>query len=113
MLPILIAEWLHLACTEYRNSRESMIIMFWKYFVDISSEAWLNLFWEYVNRKLFAVQARSLEFCNVKSFLTGWLIDCFQAFLAKNIMPKLEAALLHIPINPLNQVSSLKGGLVS
>jgi hypothetical protein len=24
--------------------------------------------------------------------------------LVKNIVPKLEAALLHIPINPLNQV---------
>jgi len=24
--------------------------------LDIRSEAWLNLFWEYLNRKLFAVQ---------------------------------------------------------
>jgi hypothetical protein len=59
------------------------------------------------------MHARSLKFCKVKSFVTGQLIDCVQAFLAKNIMPKLEAALLHIPINPLNQVSSLKGRLVS
>ena len=28
-----------------------------------------------------------------------------QAFLLKNIVPKLEAALLHLNINPVNQVS--------
>jgi hypothetical protein len=26
-----------------------IIILFWKYLVDIRSEAWLNLFWEYIN----------------------------------------------------------------
>ena len=31
-----------------------------------------------------------------------------KAFLVKNIVPKLEAALLHIPINPLNQVKKLQ-----
>ena len=31
-----------------------------------------------------------------------------KAFLVKNIVPKLEAALLHIPINPLNQVKELQ-----
>ncbi len=30
-------------------------MLFYKYLVDISSEAWLNLFWEYINVKLFAV----------------------------------------------------------
>jgi hypothetical protein len=30
--------------------------LFWKYFVDTRSEAWLNLFWEYINGKMVAVQ---------------------------------------------------------
>ncbi len=29
----------------YYNSRQNIIILFWKYSVDIKSEAWLNLFW--------------------------------------------------------------------
>jgi hypothetical protein len=33
----------------------NIMILFWKYLVDIRSEAWLNLFGEYINRKLFAV----------------------------------------------------------
>ncbi len=33
------------------------MVLFWKYFVDIRSEAWLNLFWEYINGKSFAVHA--------------------------------------------------------
>jgi hypothetical protein len=41
--------------TEYHNSRQNGIILFWKYLVDIISEAWLNLFCEYINGKLFAV----------------------------------------------------------
>jgi hypothetical protein len=32
-----------------------MIILFWKYLVDIIIETWRNLFWEYINGKLFAV----------------------------------------------------------
>ncbi len=40
---------------EYYNSRQNIIILFWKYLVDIRSEAWLNLFWEYINWKFFAV----------------------------------------------------------
>jgi hypothetical protein len=30
---------------------QNIIILFWKYLV----EAWLNLFWEFINGKLFAV----------------------------------------------------------
>ncbi len=41
--------------TEYHNSGQNIIILFWKYLVDIRSEPWLNLFWEYINGKLFAV----------------------------------------------------------
>jgi hypothetical protein len=45
--------------TEYHNSRQNIIIMIWKYLADIiRSEAWLNLFWEYINRRLFAVVRR-------------------------------------------------------
>ena len=40
---------------EYHNSRKNIIILFWKYLVDIRNEAWLNLFSEYLNGKLFAV----------------------------------------------------------
>jgi hypothetical protein len=41
---------------ENHNSRQDILILFWKYLVDIRSEAWLNLFWEYINGKLVAVQ---------------------------------------------------------
>ncbi len=54
----LTAEWLHLVLyfsTEYHNSRQNIMILFWKYLVDIRSEAWLNLFCELINGKLFAV----------------------------------------------------------
>jgi hypothetical protein len=38
----------------YRISvRQNIIVLFWKYLVDIRSEAWLNLFWEYINGNLF------------------------------------------------------------
>ncbi len=36
-------------------SEKKFIILFWKSLVEIRSEAWLNLFWEYINGKLFAV----------------------------------------------------------
>jgi hypothetical protein len=42
--------------TEYHNSRQDIIILFWKYLVDIRTEAWLNQFWECINGKLFAVE---------------------------------------------------------
>jgi len=43
------AEWLYLALylsTEYRacNFRQNVIILFWKYFVNIRRKAWLILF---------------------------------------------------------------------
>jgi hypothetical protein len=41
---MLAAECLHLVL-----DRQNIIILFWKYLVDIRSEAWLNLFWEYIN----------------------------------------------------------------
>jgi hypothetical protein len=57
-LCLLTAEWLHLVLyffPGYHNSRQNIIILFWKYLVDTSSEAWLNLLWEYIDGKLFAV----------------------------------------------------------
>jgi hypothetical protein len=57
----LTAKWLNLELyrtilypfsPEYQN----IAILFWKYLVCIRSEAWLNLVWEYINGKLFAVQ---------------------------------------------------------
>ncbi len=47
--------------TEYLNSRENIVILFWKYLVDIRSMATLNLFWEYREGKLFAALKRGLE----------------------------------------------------
>ena len=40
---------------EYHNSRQNIIILFWQYLVDIWSKTWQNLFWEYINGKLFAM----------------------------------------------------------
>jgi hypothetical protein len=40
---------------QYYDSRQNIIIMFWKYLIDIRSEAWLILFWEYINANLFAL----------------------------------------------------------
>jgi hypothetical protein len=37
------------------HSRQTIIILFWKYLVDNRCEAWLSLCWEYINRKSFAV----------------------------------------------------------
>jgi hypothetical protein len=45
--------------TEDHNNKQNIIILFWKYLVDIRSEVWLNLFWEYINGKLFAVQQKT------------------------------------------------------
>jgi hypothetical protein len=36
---------------EYHNSRQNIIILSRKYLVDIRSEAWLNLYWEYTASK--------------------------------------------------------------
>jgi hypothetical protein len=52
------AERLHLVryfSPEYNDSKQNIIILFGKYLVDIRREAWLNLLWEYINGKLFAV----------------------------------------------------------
>jgi hypothetical protein len=62
LFPMLTAEWLHLGqyfFTEYNSSRQNIIILFWKYLVDIRSESWLNLFWENINGKLFASFAKA------------------------------------------------------
>jgi hypothetical protein len=48
------------------NSRQNVIILFWKYLVDIRSDAWLNLSWEYINGKLFAVFTKKLYMCTEK-----------------------------------------------
>jgi hypothetical protein len=54
---------------ENNNSRQNITILFWKYLVDIRSEAWLNLFGEYINRKLFAVwlmlRRQYLPYCTI------------------------------------------------
>jgi len=55
VFPMLTDEWLHLTLYRISYSRENIMYLFWKYLVDLRSEAWLNLFWEYINGKLFAV----------------------------------------------------------
>jgi hypothetical protein len=37
------------------GDRQNIKILFWKYLVDVGNEAWLNLFWDYINGQLFAV----------------------------------------------------------
>jgi hypothetical protein len=43
-VPILTAEW-----QNRQTERKNFINLFWKYLVDIRSEAWLYLFWKYIN----------------------------------------------------------------
>jgi hypothetical protein len=57
LLPMLTAEWLHIVlylATEYYNSRKNIINLLSKYLVNIRSDDWLKLFWEYIIGKLFA-----------------------------------------------------------
>ncbi len=42
-------------CSSNLEFQTQHYILFWKYLVDMRSETWLNLFWEYINGKLFAV----------------------------------------------------------
>jgi hypothetical protein len=48
--PMLTAAWLHLGLyyfsTEYHNSRQNVIVLFWKYLGHIRSEAWQNIAWD-------------------------------------------------------------------
>jgi len=57
LFSMLKLEWLQspVLLWEYHNSRQNILILFWKYLVNNRSEAWLNLFWENINGKLFAV----------------------------------------------------------
>jgi hypothetical protein len=60
LFPMLTAEWLNQLLyfsTEYHTVIADIIILFCKYLVNIKckSEAWLSLFWEFINEKLFAV----------------------------------------------------------
>jgi len=41
--------------------RQNIIILFLKYLVDIKSVAWINLFWEHIDEKLFAVHGAALN----------------------------------------------------
>jgi hypothetical protein len=92
---MLAAEWLHKVwqfSTEYHNVRQNISILFWKYLVDIRSEAQLNLFWKYNNGKLFAVQAASVStlgngvaslfdiFCGVDAIIDFVLKGTFDSF---------------------------------
>ena len=47
---------------------------------------------------------------SARSILAPWAEvftkGSMNAFLLNNIIPKLEAALLHLPINPINQVNT-------
>jgi hypothetical protein len=51
---------------EYPYSRHNIIILFRKYTVDIRSEAWLNIFWEYINGNLFTVYCMA-DLCRLEA----------------------------------------------
>jgi hypothetical protein len=57
---MLTAEWLHLEqyfSTEYHISSQNIVILVWKYLVDIRSVAWPKKLWEYIHGKfLFKTQ---------------------------------------------------------
>ncbi len=63
--------------SECHNSRQNVVVLFRKYFVDIRSEAWLILFGEYINRKIVcsAVQAC---FCSLRWEHIPFLTKCAQ-----------------------------------
>jgi hypothetical protein len=42
LFPTMTAECAHISLQNYPNSRQNIIIMIWKYLVDIRCEAWLN-----------------------------------------------------------------------
>jgi hypothetical protein len=57
---------------EYQNTRQNIIILFWKYLGDMRGEAWPNLSGKYINEKLSAVysargkrkeEEMELDFC--------------------------------------------------
>ncbi len=74
---MLTAEWHYLVlyffteyCTSLQNIKipdRTFIILFWKYLVNIRSEAWLNFFGKYINGKLFEVRISSLNACTVSN----------------------------------------------
>jgi hypothetical protein len=94
LFPLLTAEWLHPVLyfsTEYYNSR--LIILIWKYLLDIRSEAWLNLFWEYINGKLFAVLYWRIDGGKEAPCCVDWCIHPIQS----NPLP-IHSSPLPIPI---------------
>jgi hypothetical protein len=89
LFPMIIAEWLHLVLyfnSGYHNSRHCNSVL--EIFVDIRSEAWLNIFWEYINGKclqcilvkcvhishLSMLNKRYCTVANVKAFSTPKII---------------------------------------
>ncbi len=59
LFSMLSAEWLHLGlyfAPEFNNSWQNIIILSWKYLVDLEARLVLHLFWEYINGKLFTVR---------------------------------------------------------
>jgi hypothetical protein len=73
-LPQVVARW--------GGDRQNIIIQFLKYLVGIGNEAWLNLFWDYINGKLFAVccKERLATYCtNRENEKCKWnIIDLIQ-----------------------------------
>jgi hypothetical protein len=73
--------------SEYHNSRQSIIILFQKYLVDIKSEeAWLHLIWEYINRKIVAVQAHTLSVLFGHNLSTSPLFTERELFFLLSVM---------------------------
>jgi hypothetical protein len=84
--------------TEYHSSRQNIIFLFLKYLVGFTyrSEAWLNLFWEYINGKLFAVQEEThlgiFGLVGLEERLAGCLLGARGArLLARLLSVRLQA----------------------
>ncbi len=67
LFSMLTCSWMAVSC-----SQQNIIIF--DYLVDIRSEAWLNLFGEYIHGKLFAVHGIAHPISSLESdWLDGWL----------------------------------------
>ncbi len=106
---VLTAEWLHLVqyfSTEYPNPRQNIIILFLKYLVDISSEAWLNLIWENIKGKLFSVGGKQAQkmtivifYCRIKQNNVNFSFPCREFFEMKEEDGEVGCEILELLIS--------------
>ncbi len=111
---MLTAEWLHLVLyysTEYHNSRQNILIQFLKYLVDIRSEAWLILFCEFINGKLFTVHTGQYGFWYLFVILMYYRVFIFTlASAERGSPPPVDFIVTNIP-KPLSMTCGWKNGI--